>query len=82
MFEWFKTKTCKHEFKLKDLKKTGIPPLEEPETKGYDEWIEYYSKVDDHDSVTKRVEWKCHKCEKVFYAHCGLDITPTHGYVV
>lgn len=29
----------------------------------------------------KRVSWKCYKCNKIYYAHCGLDITPKHGYV-
>jgi hypothetical protein len=26
-----------------------------------------------------RVAWPCSKCSKVFRAHCGLDISPTHG---
>lgn len=26
-----------------------------------------------------RVTWPCAKCGKVFNAHCGLDISPTHG---
>ena len=28
-----------------------------------------------------RVEWACDKCGKVFKAQCGLDITPTHGFI-
>ena len=28
-----------------------------------------------------RITWPCHKCGKVFSAHCGLDITPKHGYI-
>ena len=28
-----------------------------------------------------RVEWSCAKCGKSFSAHCGLDITPEHGFV-
>lgn len=29
----------------------------------------------------KRVSWKCYKCNKIFYANCGLDITPKHGNI-
>jgi hypothetical protein len=29
-----------------------------------------------------RVAWPCRKCGKVFRAHCGLDISPKHGYIV
>jgi hypothetical protein len=29
----------------------------------------------DGDHIRKRVSCPCSKCGKVFYAHCGLDIT-------
>lgn len=35
---------------------------------------------DDEDSDT-RVEWACADCGKVFKAHCGLDISPKHGFM-
>ena len=27
----------------------------------------------------RRVKWACRKCGKVFFGHCGLDISPKHG---
>ena len=30
----------------------------------------------------RRVAWPCRKCGKVFHAHCGLDISPAHGFIV
>lgn len=27
-----------------------------------------------------RVEWPCADCGHVFAAHCGLDISPKHGF--
>ena len=30
----------------------------------------------------ERVLWPCYKCGKVFKAHCGLDISPKHGYIM
>ncbi|SPF56584.1 hypothetical protein SBF1_9290003 [Candidatus Desulfosporosinus infrequens] len=27
-----------------------------------------------HPNFKKRVQWKCHKCGEIFFAHCGLDI--------
>jgi len=29
----------------------------------------------------ERVRWPCSRCGKVFRAHCGLDITPQHGFL-
>lgn len=46
------------------------------------EWHHYYRHLYTSEGHTKRVKWKCHKCEKVFYAHCGLDIAPEHGFIV
>jgi hypothetical protein len=65
---------CKHTFDMVDLEQTGIPELEPPETRGYEEWERYFTAIYKHESVTRRVKWPCSKCGKVFYAHCGLDI--------
>ena len=32
-----------------------------------------------NDGVEPRVKWPCYKCKKIFYAHCGLDISPKFG---
>ena len=32
-----------------------------------------------NDEIEPRVKWPCAKCEKIFYAHCGLDISPKFG---
>jgi hypothetical protein len=37
--------------------------------------------VVDECSLDHRVQWKCMSCSIVFKAHCGLDITPKHGYI-
>jgi len=81
LFEWMKRATCSHEFRLDELKKTGIAELETPKNNDYSEWMEYYSKIFKHESHTKRVMWPCSKCKKVFYAHCGLDILD-HGKAI
>lgn len=65
---------CKHTFALEDLELTNIPPLAVPKTRGYEEWAEYFTRLYTHKSITKRVKWPCSKCDKIFYAHCGLDI--------
>lgn len=77
---WLKPRVCRHRFAIEDLKKTGIPELEKPATNGYQEWADYYSARDKHEGHTKRVAWPCDKCGKVFYAHCGLDISPEYGF--
>ena len=83
LVRYFRKNTCKHEFDLADLNKTNIPPLEQPASKSdYCGWVEYFKNVYNHDSVTKRVMWPCWKCGKIFFAHCGLDIIPTHGKCV
>lgn len=76
------TLPCKHEFLLSDLKKTGIAPLAKPESNDSRAWFDYYQKVYEHESVTKRVVWPCRKCRKEFFAHCGLDISPKYGPTV
>lgn len=79
ILQWF----CRHEFMLKDLTMTGIPVQEEPKINaGYDAWSQYYQNRTKHPSHTQRVKWPCHKCDKVFYAHCGLDISPHYGPIV
>ena len=75
MFKLFKRIICVHKFAIEDMELTNIPELEKPEGRGYDEWSKYFSEYYEHDSITKRVKWPCDKCGKIFYAHCGLDIT-------
>lgn len=73
---------CQHEFQLKDLKGTGIPEPEKPKSNDFHEWGKYLDELYRGESFTKRVQWPCRKCGKTFYAHCGLDIAPKHGYIV
>ena len=80
LFTWLKRETCHHKFAIEDLNKTGIPEPEQPENK-YDRkaWEEYWHQLWFGDWTRKRVMWPCAKCGKIFYAHCGLDISPKHG---
>ena len=41
--------------------------------------IEDLEMVNRNSDGADRVAWPCDKCGKVFRAHCGLDISPTHG---
>jgi len=68
--------TCFHEFNLKDLKSTGIPKPEPPKDfSDYEAWRSHYELLySDGPWFSKRVEWRCVKCEKILYANCGLDI--------
>lgn len=70
---------CHHGFEIDDLHQTGIEQLAPPTGNDFHAWREYFSQRYTHDSHTKRVAWPCAKCGKVFYAHCGLDISPEHG---
>jgi len=70
---------CRHEFALEDLELTGIPEPVKPTSKDYTDWKNYLDQVDKHIGHTKRVRWPCMHCGKVFFAHCGLDISPRHG---
>jgi hypothetical protein len=36
-------------------------------------------KTGESEDGDRRVSWPCMKCGKVFFAHCGLDISPRHG---
>jgi hypothetical protein len=76
---WFKQFFCRHIFLLRDLEKTNIPELPKPTSNDYKDWYNYINKSLLHDSHTKRVKWPCMKCGKVFYAHCGLEISPDNG---
>ena len=78
MLRWLKRKVCRHEFCLKDLKQTHLPEPVKPVSKSYAEWSHYLF-LTTHESYIHRVIWPCQKCGKIFYAHCGLDITPFHG---
>lgn len=69
-----KQSKCKHTFDMDDLKYTKIQEPNKPESKDYNEWSDYYSTMYTHSYHTKRVQWMCSKCNKIFYAHCGLDI--------
>ncbi len=70
---------CSHEFNLEDLCYTNIKPIERPSKNStYADWENYYSKSYVEDAHTKRVFWFCRKCNKFYYAHCGLDIL-SHG---
>lgn len=74
---------CRHQFRLDDLKKTGIPePEKPPNGSSVDDWNKYHRDCYEGDHHTKRVVWPCAKCGKVFYAHCGLDISPKYGPII
>jgi hypothetical protein len=74
---------CAHEFLLVDLKQTGMPePAQPAQDAGSEEWELYYDELHNGEHHMKRVAWPCRKCGKVFYAHCGLDISPKHGFIV
>lgn len=77
---WLRRRFCRHTFALDDLSLTGIPEPEKPanqfDRKAWDRyWHEYWY----GDWNKKRVRWPCSKCGKVFYAHCGLYVSPHHG---
>ena len=76
---WLNQRLCPHQFALEDLEKTGIPEPATPIGNDYTEWLRYHETLMDSDWHMKRVRWPCAKCGKVFYAHCGLDISPAHG---
>ena len=82
MFGRLKRKKCSHEFRLCDLRQTGIaepPPPKRDD--GAEAWMRYYRSLPRCLAHTHRVEWPCRKCGKKFWAHCGLDITPKYGHV-
>ena len=64
---WPFKKKCTHRFAIEDMTLTNIKVLDE------------YSYKDKGHAM--RVYMPCDKCGKIFYAHCGLDITPKHGYL-
>lgn len=75
MITWFKQKFCRHEFRYAGMELTGIPKPPEPDKNaGYQVWLEYLTSLDKSDWHLKRVRWTCCKCDRVFEAHCGLDI--------
>ena len=77
---WLKQHFCRHSFAIEDLTLTGIPAPQKPAAgSGYAEWENYYKILYTGEHHTKRVRWPCAKCGKVFFAHCGLDISPAHG---
>jgi hypothetical protein len=79
---WLTTKACSHEFHLSDLKRTGIKEPERPANDaGFDAHMKWHQSLYTGPWYTERVEWHCFKCGKAFRAHCGLDISPEHGFV-
>lgn len=74
---------CSHEFRLADLKATGIeaPPAPASDA-GLEVHFRYLHDMANHPSHTRRVVWPCAKCGRVFTDHCGLDISPAHGPIV
>ena len=71
----FKQKFCKHKFKCNDILLTGIEPPPMPiKGAGYQAFMDWEKTKYTGDHYTKRVSCKCHKCNKVFFAHCGLDL--------
>ena len=91
MREKIKQFFCQHEFKLKDLKTTGIPEPTKPSASCLDyktlndffeRWQRYWDTYYHGEWVNKRVSWTCHKCKKEFFAHCGLDISPKFGRII
>ena len=82
MSRLFRIPLCHHEFRYEDLKKTGIADLEKPKNNDYLEWQKYYAEFYTHESVTKRIQWTCHKCSEVLYGHYGIGIASKHGKIV
>jgi len=76
---WLHAKLCSHEFRLTDLDRTGLPEPAKPDYLCSFEACQEYYYGDWH---KKRVGWPCAKCGSVFYAHCGLDISPKHGPII
>lgn len=69
-------KFCHHRFDMNDLHRTGIPEPERPEKgSGYQAFSDWQNELFTGECHTKRVACPCWKCGKMFYAHCGLDIT-------
>ena len=73
---------CRHEFDLTDLHQTGIKEPERPaDGASFDAHMKWHQSLYTGPWYTERVEWSCAKCGKVFRAHCGLDISPKHGFI-
>jgi hypothetical protein len=79
IIERIKQALCRHRFAIEDLHKTGILEQPEPLKSDWKAWNAWWANRYDDPAHTKRVAWPCDKCGKMFYAHCGLDISPTHG---
>lgn len=80
----FKRRICKHMFAIEDLKFTGIPEPKKPSgSDSYKKsaWDKYFDEYWNGDWNKKRVKWPCAICGEVFYAHCGLDISPKNGFI-
>jgi len=77
---WLRQRFCRHTFAIDDLSLTGIPEQEKPiDQRDYKAWERYWQQYWHGDCNEKRVKWPCSKCGRIFYAHCGLNISPWHG---
>ena len=80
---WIRQHFCRHTFRLADLQLTGIKEAEKPASSApYKEQEAWFINRYTEDAFTKRVSWRCSKCGRIFYAHCGLDISPEHGPII
>ena len=80
---WIRQHFCRHTFRLADLHLTGIKEAEKPAANApYKEQEAWFINRYTEDAFTKRVSWRCSKCGRIFYAHCGLDISPEHGPII
>lgn len=79
---WLRQRFCRHTFAIEDLSLTGIPEPEKPANQ-FDRmaWDNYWHQYWHGDWNEKRVQWPCSKCGKMFFAHCGLNISPQHRAV-
>ena len=75
--------TCRHEFELNDLERTGVTEPARPDFSNRDAktWEAYLHELWHGDWRKHVVRWPCCKCGRVFEAFCGLDILK-HGRIV
>ena len=75
---------CSHEFDLGDLELTGLDksPDRPPIDCAWEVWCSYLDECEKVGAHPRRVKWPCRICKEIFYAHCGLDISPKYGPTV
>ncbi len=72
---------CQHEFRYRDMHKTGILQPPDPKPGASREELEKWGSevvCGNHPWHTERISWTCCKCGKEFRRHCGLDVLK-HG---